>query len=75
MMLGSTMIVGSPYQVAGRSLVYRIDTVDQVERMSGAVASLVRFGRQDDPIQYVSSMMHPRLGLNLQKNEACLHPT
>ena len=75
MMLGSTMIVESSYQVAGCSLVYRIDIVEQVDQMSGVVASLVRCGRQVDSVQYVSSMMDPRFGLDLQKNETCLHPT
>ena len=75
MMLGSTMIVESSGQVAGCSLVYRIDIVEQVDKMSGVVASLVGFGRQVDPIQYVSSTMDPRLGLDLQRNKTCLHPT
>ena len=70
MMQGSTMIVESPHQVTGCSL----DIVEQVDKMSGVVASLVRFGRQVDPIQYVSSMMNPRVGLDLQRNKTCLYP-
>ena len=73
MMLGLIVIVESSSQVAGCSLAHHIDTVEGMEKISGVVADLVTFGRQVDPIPYMSSMADPRLGLDLQRDETCLH--
>ena len=73
MMLGLIVIVENSSKVAGCSLAHHIDTVERMEKISGVVASLVMFGRQVDPIPYVSSMTNPRVGLDFQRNETCLH--
>jgi hypothetical protein len=73
MMLGLIVIVGNSSKVAGCSLAHHIDTVERMEKISGVVASLATFGRQGDPIPYLSSMADPRLGLDLQRDETCLH--